>query len=458
MKIEELFENINIERNQVFASLADNQRGKPEQAMVSLVRLAGGGVIGIAEHIGDLTHRMSEKFDFLKGGLEYVKHKVNYALKTLTNPYGFEREFEENLRSNAKIKNISVNDLKNAVFNALKIYANEHAKLKVYNEPQMWARNAAISFGNRDWDATIDYLKKLKNLCNDPEKYYTEVSKFENYSLFEAKDAIQLPKLEIGDELLVGKFKNRKATIKGFTKDKNNQPIAQTNKGPQAILKPRIPKLFDEALKEEALEESNRIFSGVRLDEIPQKYRTLKVLGRGATSIVLEKDSETVLIFTRDEIKKDWLVQNWGLSIAKYIDSYDSHKHHIRGFNDLPIHVLEMPKLYPLNSQNRKVVTSLIKEFDSINKQVMYRMSPENARQSILSKYQSIFDKYEDEFKSEHQFKVLIDFLMNYDSKQYQWDLGPRNFMQTKDGKLVVLDPVVAKELLDLHRATGYIS
>ena len=44
--------------------------------------------------------------------------------------------------------------------------------------------------------------------------------------LFESEDSIQLPKLKVGDELLVGRFKNRKAIIKGFTKDKNNSRSA----------------------------------------------------------------------------------------------------------------------------------------------------------------------------------------------------------------------------------------
>ena len=58
------------------------------------------------------------------------------------------------------------------------------------------------------------------------------------------KKAYELPKLAIGDVLLVGKFKNRKATITGFTLDENNQPVAQTDKGEHKIFKPRIAKLM----------------------------------------------------------------------------------------------------------------------------------------------------------------------------------------------------------------------
>lgn len=51
------------------------------------------------------------------------------------------------------------------------------------------------------------------------------------------------PKLKVGDEVKVGKWKNRKAVIKGFTKDKHNQPVLKTNKGDQKLFKPRISKL-----------------------------------------------------------------------------------------------------------------------------------------------------------------------------------------------------------------------
>ena len=58
------------------------------------------------------------------------------------------------------------------------------------------------------------------------------------------KETYQLPALAVGDILLVGKFKNRKATITGFSTDENNQPVAQTDKGDHKIFKPRIAKLM----------------------------------------------------------------------------------------------------------------------------------------------------------------------------------------------------------------------
>ena len=63
------------------------------------------------------------------------------------------------------------------------------------------------------------------------------------------KETYELPRLAIGDVLLVGKFKNRRATITGFSSDENNQPVAQTDKGDHKIFKPRIAKLMPAKLR-----------------------------------------------------------------------------------------------------------------------------------------------------------------------------------------------------------------
>jgi len=57
-------------------------------------------------------------------------------------------------------------------------------------------------------------------------------------------DTLELPTMDVGDQVLVGKFKNRKAEIKGFKTDPNNQPVLKTDKGDQKLFKPRIVKLM----------------------------------------------------------------------------------------------------------------------------------------------------------------------------------------------------------------------
>lgn len=71
-------------------------------------------------------------------------------------------------------------------------------------------------------------------------KYITDSKK----KISEDDDILELPNLEVGDELLVGKFKNKKATISGFKTDQHNQPVATTDKGDQKIFKGRVSKLI----------------------------------------------------------------------------------------------------------------------------------------------------------------------------------------------------------------------
>jgi len=49
---------------------------------------------------------------------------------------------------------------------------------------------------------------------------------------------------KVGDMLLVGKFKNRRAIVKGFGRDKNNQPTVKTTKGEYALYKFRVNKMM----------------------------------------------------------------------------------------------------------------------------------------------------------------------------------------------------------------------
>ena len=63
-------------------------------------------------------------------------------------------------------------------------------------------------------------------------------------------ESYQPPELSTGDTVLMGKFKNRKAEIKSFTKDKHNQPVLKTNKGEVQLFKPRIVKLMSKDVVE----------------------------------------------------------------------------------------------------------------------------------------------------------------------------------------------------------------
>jgi hypothetical protein len=96
--------------------------------------------------------------------------------------------------------------------------------------------------------------------------------------------------------------------------------------------------------------------------EIPTEYKDLKVIGRGNTSIILEKDPTTAIMITRDSMKKDWL--HFGIGITKDWRIHDiaAERHRFKNF---PVFVIEMPKLYPLEGENKGKVTKELREFNN---------------------------------------------------------------------------------------------
>lgn len=191
------------------------------------------------------------------------------------------------------------------------------------------------------------------------------------------------------------------------------------------------------------LEEYNVIASSVRLDEIPPAYRRLPFLGRGATTLAFEKDPSRVLIFTRDQIKIEWLRD--GLRLIDHYQVVNPVRgHHIRGMANLPLYMIEMPKLYPLGAANKKIVTRELRDFAQVTREVGLERG-KNWEEN-LSK---VVDRYEDQYP--HSVILpLLAWLMNYDPDQFYLDLGSRQFKQTDQAQLVLLDPIVSSELMDI--------
>lgn len=164
-----------------FKRLGDDQRGRPESAMVKVQFTMGGGVLNpVVEHVGDITHRMTMHVQYMQPdtlptardlGYEYVSDKVNKTLRWLRSSYGFDKEFRENIINNAAARKEDVKDLRERLDTALAIYAREHEKLHVWNQAQWLARGAAIALGYKAWDSAESYLSSLKTMCNNEKDY-----------------------------------------------------------------------------------------------------------------------------------------------------------------------------------------------------------------------------------------------------------------------------------------------
>jgi len=174
----------------------------------------------------------------------------------------------------------------------------------------------------------------------------------------------------------------------------------------------------------------------IHLSEIPPEYKHMKVIGRGNTSIILEKDEESVVMLTRDAMKKDWL--DWGIGIAKNYKVHDLVAKD-RKFKDFSVYAIEMPKLFKLDDANRKLVN---KELLFFNKAVK-----ELGAHYIKKNIDKLMAHYEEKENTHSIVYKLMDFLINYHPEQWSWDVAKRQFAQDKNGEIVLIDPIVCQDL-----------
>lgn len=152
-----------------FLGIATRQRGAPERAMIKIQEYSRGGVYDfVVEHVGDLTHRMTDMFgsygrrgdDF---GFSNVKNKVEKSLDTLNSRYGFEKELLENVRNNGK-------DL-DQIKRLGQEYADQHRKIPVYNRAQLAARDAAVALGEFRFSDARANLRDLQSHLGSLEEW-----------------------------------------------------------------------------------------------------------------------------------------------------------------------------------------------------------------------------------------------------------------------------------------------
>lgn len=181
MKIAEIIKEARLPPDVIaaFVELGDEQRGSPELAMLAVQHAYRGGVLSpVVEHTGDLTHRMSHMAPHNMDGREYVLDKCVKVLRTLESKYGFRREMDDNYAANARYLKMDESVIRAETEAALKRYAAEHRKLKVYNRPQWLARQAAIAVGDQQFETAAKYLRMLLDIVRDPARFHTMAFSF----------------------------------------------------------------------------------------------------------------------------------------------------------------------------------------------------------------------------------------------------------------------------------------
>jgi GNAT superfamily N-acetyltransferase len=139
-----------------------------EETMLKIQMLMGGGVLNpTVEHGGDLLWRMTESGAWTEYGRHAVIDKVEKVSSWLTNAYGFEKEYRENVLENAKHRGISPQQLQAKLDKLLDKYADEHAKLPVYNRAQFAARKFSILIGQQKWKQVVQCGKILLSMASN---------------------------------------------------------------------------------------------------------------------------------------------------------------------------------------------------------------------------------------------------------------------------------------------------
>lgn len=176
---------LSLFRDGAFEMLARGQRGEPEQAMLEIQHAQIAQEYGyVCEHVGDLTHRMSEHWSFFRGS--YAIPKIERTLRILSDLFKFSSNIDRQIASNLRFCQEEGKPFFASAFEARshlqklgQAYGQAHMKLPVWNRPQWLARQAAVSLGFMNFASASRYLSDLRDLAADSDRWEAEAGAFD---------------------------------------------------------------------------------------------------------------------------------------------------------------------------------------------------------------------------------------------------------------------------------------
>jgi hypothetical protein len=181
-----------------FNALASAQRGEPEwmggggQNFKSGIWNATGIFTWTTEHLGDLTHRMAERYATGTDGVdrtwgfEFCREKLTKLYNLVLSSYGYEREIEEQIKSNFywridenrkkgivddRPEDVRFEEWNQRLREGGRLYAQAHSRLTVYNPAQYEAKRACIYLGRMNFAVMKLGLFKLHDWCPTPAEW-----------------------------------------------------------------------------------------------------------------------------------------------------------------------------------------------------------------------------------------------------------------------------------------------
>tara|TARA_B110000196_G_C21123670_1_gene654612 strand:+ start:256 stop:1992 length:1737 start_codon:yes stop_codon:yes gene_type:complete len=186
---EEIEDMSDTQYRSVLADAANTQRVIPEGRMHGVQNVHSGLYGFLAEHIGDISHRMGQSYateDTRDYDLHYPTEKVRKTTNTINHPYGFEREHAEQITENVDYyqnlepdskyppkhpTTITTEEYTQQLDAAGESYSQAHEALPVYNAPMSKAREAAVHLGRQQFDEVRSDLKMLEYMTANQSRH-----------------------------------------------------------------------------------------------------------------------------------------------------------------------------------------------------------------------------------------------------------------------------------------------
>lgn len=188
---------------------------------------------------------------------------------------------------------------------------------------------------------------------------------------------------------------------------------------------------------------TKRIGTNVTIDEIPDRFKEYRIIGKGYTSVVLEETDVSIIVLTRDPVKNEWLAK---ASLANYFGSYSALNTGINNytFRQDPVKAWSMPKLYDLAGKTKTKIRKIIKNFTNFDDK--YTMTS-TEKMMVIEDWVKELDL---KFSRASELSEFKRFVIGTDKKSMDFYLRQNRFMQNAYGEVVITDPLIVKEFVDL--------
>jgi len=187
------------------------------------------------------------------------------------------------------------------------------------------------------------------------------------------------------------------------------------------------------------------MFKAVSKQMLPKEYKEVPVLGRGATSLVLDREDK-VEIITMDNIKVELLSDSiYCQNRYQYIE-LGRHRT-CPSLSEMPAYSLIMDKLqrYNFSSESRAEARYIFKAYKEILRDIEQEHGGYTARHHLQKYHNAVMQRIIE--SEDKRLQPLIDMAENitsyWNGDTYIFDLAPRNMLWDEERKKIFINDAV---------------